>query len=91
MNRFEIRYAVRLPDGNLARTLQGQPWIWDSRDDAERAIRYFADYSERLGVTGWHGEVVKQLCTPWVGELDNVDHLLDELNDWLEQQIGGGS
>lgn len=83
------RWGIRNPDHTMATTWQGQTWIWDNRDDAERALGYFRAAAEKLGVTDWRGTIVRQLCTPWLSEHDNTDQLVDELTRWLEQQIGG--
>lgn len=83
------RWGIRNPDYTMATTWQGQVWMWDSRDDAERAMGYFRAAAEKLGVTGWEGTIVRQLCTPWLGENETPGRMVDELTRWLEQQIGG--
>lgn len=85
---LQTRYGVRLPDGSMATSAQGQVWSWTDIADAERAIGYFRSASERLGHEQWDGEIVRQLCTPWIGERDNADTLIAELSAWLSQQIG---
>ena len=30
---FQTRYGIRLPDGTMATTMQGQPWMWDNLED----------------------------------------------------------
>ena len=86
---FITRYGIRLPDGNMAMTMQGQPWMWENLEDAERAIGYFRTNAEKLGVGEWHGEIVRQLATPWIGQADNADLMVQELSAWLERQVGG--
>ena len=87
---FQTRYAIRLPDGKLAFSdVTNSPWMWDTRDQAERAIGYFKHNAAKIGVAEWHGEIVRQFCTPWVGETDSAKNLIAELSAWLEQQIGG--
>lgn len=87
---FQTRYAVRLPDGQVAKTVTGAEWIWDSAEDADRACAYFKAHVEQLGVHDWHGEVVRQLCTPWIGQHGMWSALsLAELARWLEEQTGG--
>lgn len=86
---YQQRYAIRLPDGNLAISPFGEPWNWEDRAKAERAIEYFRLGAERVGVHDWNGEIVRQLCTPWIGDRDRYDHLIDELNRWLDREIGG--
>ena len=88
---YTRRYSIRLPDGTIARSALGQPWMWDDADDAERALGYFRVNAERMGVPDWEGSVVQQLCTPWIGLHDNASQLVAELSAWLEQQIAGGS
>lgn len=88
---FTVRWAIRLPDGKVAGAVTGGLYMWASREEAERALGYFEIHAEKLGVTGWRGEIVRQLCTPWVGECDDVRaaEFLDELTAWLEEQTGG--
>ena len=87
---FHIRYAVRLPDGKLAAAVTGIPWMWADRDAAEKAREHFADVAYKLGVDDWNGEIVRQLCTPWVGESDNIhaQRFVDQLTDWLRKETG---
>lgn len=85
---FQTRYGIRLPDGSMAPTMAGTAWTCDSREVAEKAIAYFRDGAERIGVSDWSGEIVRQLCTPWISDTDNAQLLIKELNDWLAQQTG---
>jgi hypothetical protein len=87
---FQTRYAIRLPDGTLALGPAGTPWMWSDRSGAERAIGYFNYNARKLGVEEWNGEIVRQLCTPWIGENDNAATLVKDLSDWLAQQTGSG-
>ena len=88
---FHVRYAVRLPNGKLAAAVTGVPWMWSNREAAETAMGYFHEHAAKLGVTGWSGEIVRQLCTPWVGDCDDLRaaQFVDQLTDWLEKQTGG--
>lgn len=88
---FTVRYAIRLPDGNVATAITGAPYMWNTAEEAERALGYFQTHAEKLGVTGWRGEIVRQLCTPWVGECSDIRaaEFMDELTAWLEEQTGG--
>jgi hypothetical protein len=86
---FETRYAIRLPDGSLAMSPYDAPWMWSNRETAERAIGYFRHSAQKIGVAQWEGEIVRQLCTPWIGEHDNADHLITELTAWLARETGG--
>lgn len=88
-NWFETQWGVRLPNGKMAMTMTGHAWTWPTREDAERAMVFFRAYSEQLGVEDWHGEVVRRLTTPWIGEDDNAELMVAELSRWLEQQTGG--
>jgi hypothetical protein len=45
----------------------------------------------QLGVSDWAGEVVSQLCTPFVGARDTGAHLVADLQRWLETQTGGAA
>lgn len=88
---FHLRYAVRLPDGKLAAAVTGVPWMWADRDAAERAREHFRDVAYKLGVPGWSGEIVRQLCTPWVGDCDDLRaaQFVDQLTEWLKNETGG--
>ena len=89
---FHTRWAIRLPNGKLAFSdLTNTAWMWDTRELAERAIGYFKHNADKIGVGDWEGEIVRQLCTPWIGEHDNADHLIQELTDWLARETGGKS
>lgn len=90
-NWFDTHWGIRLPNGQMAKTLTGQAWAWPTREDAERALGFFRSYAAQLGVSDWSGEIVRQLATPWIGESDNAELLVAELSRWLEQQTGGGS
>lgn len=87
---FQTRWGIRLPDGNMAATALGPLWIWNTREEAERAMGYFRIHAERLGLHDWRGEIVRQLCTPWISEDDNAELLVAELSRWLERETGGG-
>lgn len=87
---FTVRYGIRLPGGKMATTIHGQVWMWDTVEEAERAVGYFRTYAERqLGINDWTGEIVRQLCTPWISPDDNADLMVKELSAWLERQTGG--
>lgn len=88
---FQTRWGIRNPDGTMATTWQGQTWMWPSREEAERAMEYFAAAAAKLGCPDWRGVIVRQLCTPWIGEADNADSLVAELSAWLAKQTGSGS
>ena len=86
---FQERWGIRNPDGSMATTWQGQVWIWETKEEAERAVGYFKAAAAKLGVADWQGVIVRQLCTPWIGESDNSDGLVEELSAWLSRQTGG--
>ena len=86
---FSTRYGIRLPDGTMAISPLGMPWTWEDREMAERAIAYFQYNAQRLGVTEWRGEIVRQFCTPWIGDRDNADILIRDLSEWLARETGG--
>lgn len=88
---FQTRFAIRLPDGALAKTPNGIEWTTGDRQIVEKAMAYYREGAERLGVEEWNGQVVRQLCTPWIGEDDNADLMIKELSDWLTRQTGAGS
>ena len=86
---FITRWGIRLPDGTMATTMQGQVWAWQNREDAERAAEYFKVYAAKIGISDWQGEIVRQLCTPWISEADNAEAMLEELSSWLARETGG--
>ena len=86
---FITRYGIRLPDGTMAMSPLGIPWMSEDRENAERAISYFEHNARRLGISEWRGEIVRQLCTPWIGDRDNAKTLVKDLSDWLAQETGG--
>ena len=88
MSAYKTRWAIRLPDGRLAVSTFGQEWLWDNRDDAERAIGYFRHNAERMGMPNWSGEIVRQYCTPWLADTDSGERLVDELTAWLVRETG---
>jgi phosphohistidine phosphatase SixA len=87
---FTERFAVRLPDGSIA-THCGAEVLWPTRADAERQLDHGRHVAAMLGVHDWGGEVVSQLCSPFVGARDTAAHLVADLQRWLEAQTGGAS
>ena len=88
MTAYETRWAIRLPDGRLAMSSVGQSWMWPDRATAEQAIGYFRFNAERMGITDWQGEIVRQYCTPWLADNDTAEHLFNELTAWLARETG---
>ena len=85
---FQVRWAIRLPNGLLAKGPYG-PWMWETEDAATQAIESIQRSADSIGVGEWRGEIVRQMCTPWIGKKDNAADLIGELSAWLERQIGG--
>lgn len=88
MTEYATRWAIRLPDGRLAMSSVGQAWMWNDRATAEQAIGYFQHNAERMGITDWRGEIVRQYCTPWLADSDTAERLVDELTAWLARETG---
>jgi hypothetical protein len=88
MTGYATRWAIRLPNGRLAMANLALEWSWASREEAEQAIGYFRFNAERMGISDWNGEIVRQYCTPWLGDNDNGEHLVDELTEWLVRETG---
>jgi hypothetical protein len=86
---FQERWGIRNPDGTMATTWQGQVWMWETKEEAERFVDYFKAAAGRLGVADWQGVIVRQLSTPWIGESDNADGLVEELSACLSRKTGG--
>jgi hypothetical protein len=61
------------------------------RATAERHLAHHKEMAAQLGVSDWAGEVVSQLCTPFVGARDTGAHLVADLQRWLETQTGGAA
>lgn len=88
---YTVHYGIELPDGTMAMSPYGAPWLWDDIEAAERALGYFRYTSGRLGIADWTGRIKRRLCSPWIGELDSADGLIEELSAWLERETGDGS
>lgn len=87
-NWFQTNWSIRLPNGALVKTMTGQTWVWQDREDAEKALVCFKAYADQLGVDAWAAEVVRQLATPWIGENDTAELLVHELSQWLDRETG---
>lgn len=87
---FVERFAIRLPDGTIARYGCHEILFLD-RATAERQLDHCREAAAHLGVHGWPGEVVRQLCTPFVGDRDTGEHLVADLQRWLDTHTGGGA
>lgn len=82
---FTERFAIRMPNGLIAGV-----GLYADRTAAEHALLIMrTTASQQLGVGDWSGHVVRQLCTPFIGDRDNADHLIGELTNWLNTQTGG--
>jgi hypothetical protein len=88
MSELSVRWAIRLPDGNVANAT-GAPRMWNSREDAERALACFETYVEQLGVTGWRGDIVRtdvHAVHPQVRPDARVAKFGEKLTAWLDEQ-----
>lgn len=91
-NEFSTRWGIRMPDGSMFKSpYSGAVVTWNDRERAEEILEQLRTQSAFIGVTDYKGCVVRQLCTPFVSDTDNVDHLMDQLSAWLTQQTGSGS
>lgn len=87
---FVERYAVRMPDGTLAK-MGCHEFAFSDRAMAEQALVNMKLAAAQIGIHDWSGEIVRQLCTPWIGDRDNAEHLVADLQRWLETQTGGAA
>lgn len=91
-NEFSTRWGIRTPDGSMFKSpYSGAVVTWNDRERADEILDQLRTQATFMGVTDYKGTVVRQLCTPFVGDDDNVDRLIDELSAWLSQQTGSGS
>lgn len=88
---YSQRYGVRLPDGDMAVDPYRQVWMFEDRQRAEDLIHHLRTVAEKLGMSDWHGQVVRQLATPWISDDDNAALMVTELSAWLARQVGGES
>lgn len=88
---FTTEYAVRLPDGQLACPPEGNPWLWDAREGADRALDSLRRSAAAMGIHEYSGAVVHRLCTQFVdADSSHSKQLVDELSQWLKTQGGQG-
>lgn len=87
---FIERFAIRLPDGTIAR-YGCHEILFPDRTAAEHQLDHLKDTAAQLGVHGWAGEVVRQLCTPFVGDRDTGAQLVADLQRWLDTHTGGAA
>lgn len=59
-----------------------KPRTWDTRKEAENALKEIRRKAAELGVGDWCGVIVQQLCTPFTLH-DPAEHFADEVQDWL--------
>jgi hypothetical protein len=86
---FSTEYAVRLPDGQLASAPQGNPWMWDHREGADRALDSLRGSAAAMGIHDYSGQVVHRLCTQFIdADSNHSKQLVDELQAWLRNQGG---
>lgn len=83
-SRFTIIFGVQLPDGTYAKSDPGQqhPLLWGERQYAEDYAEQLREAAKSLGLT-WTGRVVRQYCTPFIGDGDDAQELLAELDEWM--------
>jgi hypothetical protein len=87
---FKTKYAIEMPDGSLFKSpYSGAEVTWTDRPRAEEILEQLRMQATYMGVTDYRGRIVRQLCTPFIGDDDNADHLIAELNKWLADQTGG--
>lgn len=59
------------------------PRTWDTREQADNALRNIRKQAAELGIGEWLGVVVQQLCTPFTMH-DPAEHFADEVQQWLD-------
>ena len=86
-NRFTIIFAVQLPDGTYAKETPAHehPLLWGERQHAEFYAEQLREAARSIGLE-WNGRIVRQYCTPFVGDGDDAEQLLAELDSWLREQ-----
>lgn len=94
---FVTQYAIRTPTGELfcaprppVSSMYGfdtplEPAIWDTLEDAERALHYLRAEANRLGIAHWLGTIEQRLCSPFTRH-DPGAHFANELEEWLRHQ-----
>lgn len=94
---FVTQYAIRTPIGELFQAPRSamssvygfdsptEPAIWDTHEDAERALHYLRAEADRLGVHNWLGTIVQRICSPFTTD-DPGQHFAADLEEWLRHQ-----
>jgi hypothetical protein len=59
-----------------------KPRAWDTREEADSALRHLRERAAELGVVDWLGVVVQQLCTPFTLH-DPAEHFAEEVQQWM--------
>lgn len=87
---FSEHFAIRMPDGNMF-NYPGTDNVarWNDRAQAQCVLEQMRAQQRHFGVPDWRGEIVRQYVSPFIGDNDNADALLAELDRWLRQQTGG--
>lgn len=66
-----------------------EPKVFDRREDAEELLKQLRGKAAEVGVFGWGGCVVEQLCTPFTSG-DPSQEFAEQVTAWLQEQ-GGAS
>ena len=91
MSDFSVQYAIRLPDGQMYLSpFSGAVVTWSQEEGAEHVCQQLRAHAVAIGLE-WTGTIVRRYCTPFIGPQDPAEHLVAELETWLQQQAGGGS
>jgi hypothetical protein len=64
------------------------PALFDTRADAEVLLNEIRRQAESVGVTNWGGQVVCQLCSPFV-PVDPAPLFCEHIESWLHQREAG--
>jgi hypothetical protein len=67
--------------------LAESPYIYDTRAEADDALRNLRNKAAAMGITEWFGVVVQRLCTPFA-EANPAERLVLELREWMMDQGG---
>lgn len=65
-----------------------EPKVFDRRVEAEELLRELRSKATAVGVLGWGGCVVEQLCTPFTSG-DPALEFAEQVEAWVQEQDGG--
>ena len=89
-SKFTTTWAIQMPDGSYAKASprEERPLMWSSRELAEEYMQQIKAAAASIGITAWTGRVVRQYCTPFIGDGDDAEVLVAELEAWMRANGG---